>query len=225
MVDESLHAIAARALHGTGLNVIGSAPIEAYDARAPLPQRSRVLMRAARGVLVVGSGGRELWDDFRRAVAADPSHLDRAHPLDDHVASALDGVDVALGLAGVGSRRFEPTLLASPALDFRALGEIAALGSLGPFGMLIHETHGPWWALRGAWLVDAAVDPPPARATPCSGCLAPCVGGPSSKSRAIELATREARVRCIVGHASRYEDEQLAYHYDRQATLAKIRTS
>ena len=207
--------------------MIGSAPIEAYDARAPLPLCSRVLMQRARGVLVVGSAGRKLWDEFRRAAALDPSHLDRAHPFDDHVASALDAVDVALGRARVGSRRFEPTLLASPALDFRALGEIAALGSLGPFGMLIHETHGPWWALRGAWLVDAEVDPPPAHAPPCSGCLAPCVGGASSKSRAIDLATRAARVRCIVGQASRYEDEQLAYHYDddRQATLAKIRTS
>jgi epoxyqueuosine reductase QueG len=216
-------AIVADALRGTGLNVAASCGIEAYDRRAPRGYKAEDFMPRARGVVVVGSAGPELWGELRSASAADPSLWAQAHPLDSFVASILDRADVALAHARVGSRRFEPRIDAPPAesLDFRALGELTGLGTMGPFGLLIHPIHGPWWALRGAWLVDSAVAEPSAHPAPCAGCHAPCLG--STRPEGILLATALVRSRCIVGQASRYTDEQLAYHYDREATLERLR--
>lgn len=202
------------ALSGTGLNLFGSAAVQDYDARASEPLQSSTLMPSALGVLVVGSAGRELWTHFGRERESG-AHPPTSHPLDDYVARALDRADLALGQAKIGSRRFEPTIYASPSLDFCALGEVTGLGSLGPFGMLIHETHGPWWALRGAWLIDASVALPIAHRPPCVGCASPCIGGidRSAGLQGVFLATPEVRARCVVGQASRYADEQIAHHY------------
>lgn len=206
----------ADALSPFGMELAESCAIALYDARAPALLRSGVLFPAARGVVVVGSAGRALWRIFRGA-----ARWDEEHPLDAYVDGVLQHADEALRGARIGFRRFEPTLAADPALDFRALGELVGLGSMGPFGMLIHAQHGAWWALRGAYLVDAEVDPPSAHVAPCVGCAAPCVGGALGASR-IADASPEVRARCVLGQASRYEAEQIAYHYDRDAARAKL---
>jgi hypothetical protein len=79
---------------------------------------------------------------------------------------------------------------------------------------LIHPAHGPWWALRAAYLVDVDVQPTPEIVAPCLGCAAPCV---ANEPRPIPLdrSTAEMRRRCPIGVASRYDDEQIAYHYAR----------
>lgn len=210
------------ALAGSGINVFASCSIEAYDARAPAALRSRVLLPGALGVIVVASAGRELWSAFRAYMREDPRRWELEHPLDAYVAHELSRADEALARAPVAFRRFEPTLYAQPALDFRALGEMVGLGSPGPFGLLIHREHGPWWALRGAYLVRANVDSPKPFAPPCAGCAAPCVGR-AGLALSVAQATPEVRGRCVFGQASRYEDEQIAYHYEREATLAKLR--
>jgi epoxyqueuosine reductase QueG len=107
-------------------------------------------------------------------------------------------------------------------VDFVALARLVGLGSPGPFGMLIHREHGAWWALRGAWLVDAEVDPPLDHRPPCKGCPAPCVGGWSNAGQ-LTAATLETRSRCVVGQRSRYDNDQIAYHYDRTATVTRLR--
>jgi epoxyqueuosine reductase QueG len=213
--------LVAEALRGTGLNLAASCGIEAYNRRAPPGFKSHELMPRARGVVVVGSAGRELWGALRRESEADPAIWSNPHPLDTHVGRLLDRADRALAQARIGSRRFDPRLDASPAVNFRALGELAGLGSMGPFGILIHPEHGPWWALRGAWLVDADVPEPSTVPVPCAGCHAPCVGG--NRAEGIVQATAIVRGRCVVGQAARYTDEQISYHYDREATLAKLR--
>jgi hypothetical protein len=219
----SCTSIVARALDGTGINLVASCGIDAYDRRAPRGFRSETLMPRARGLVVVGSAGRELWDALRHS-AEDGVWWERANPLDDHVARMLDRVDMALARARIGSRRFEPRLDESPSdrLDFRALGELTGLGSMGPFGLVIHPVHGPWWALRGAWLLDVPVDEPSTHPAPCSGCRAPCLG--PTRPEGILLATAAVRGRCVVGQASRYSDEQIAYHYDREETVALLRS-
>jgi hypothetical protein len=222
-------AAIAEALDGTGINLIGACGIAAYDARAPIGLQSSELMSRARGVVGVGRAGRALWSGLRADVGDDPgAWADRANPLDSYVARLLDRADEALARARVGSRRFDPTIGAQPALDFRALGEIVGLGALGPFGLLIHREHGPWWALRGAWLVDVEVADPELHVGPCVGCHAPCIeplGPASERTDAIALATPEARARCILGQGSRYSDEQTSYHYDRESTRLRLRAS
>jgi hypothetical protein len=220
------------ALRGTGLDLVASCSIEEYDARAPATLASPLLMPRARGLVVVGSAGRGLWEAARARSGA--AWTPAADPLDTHVARSLDLADLALARARIGTRRFEarvashPASSAAPQLDFRALGELVGLGSPGPFGMLIHPDHGPWWALRAAYFVDTEVAPALEHTAPCAGCEAPCVrpdasgrAGPglsmideptTAVRRTLLAATPEVRTRCVVGTSSRYSSEQIAYH-------------
>ena len=213
--------VVREALAPSGIDLVASCGVETYDARAPSVARSSALMPKARGVVVVASAGRGLWRAFRAYMREDASRWDREHPLDDYAAEHLARAGDALAERGIAHRRFEPTIYADPALDFRALGELVGLGSLGPFGMLIHKEHGAWWALRGAFFVDAEVDPPCALPRPCDGCAAPCLSG-KGRLEVVD-ASPEVRARCVVGQGSRYDDEQIAYHYDREATRTRLR--
>jgi len=214
------------ALAGTGIELVGSCSIEAYDARAPEAFRAAAMMPGARGLVVAASAGPALWRRFRAEMAHDAARWDAPHPYDAFVASLLARADAALAQAGVAFRHFEAAFHAPVRVNFVALAELAGLGSAGPFGLLIHATHGPWWALRGAWLVDAEVEPPgehrPRSSSPCAGCAAPCVGG-WDHAGDIAGATPEVRARCVVGQASRYDEDQIAYHYDRETTVARLR--
>jgi hypothetical protein len=195
---------------------VASCDVEAYDRAAPEAFQSNLWLAGARGLVVVGSAGPELWRRLREGqgdvVASSPGEAAvDANPLDRSVSRILGRGDSALASAGIAFRRFEAAVDASPRVDFLALGRLVGLGSPGPSGLLIHPVHGPWWALRGAWLVDAPVDPYVAPARPCEGCAAPCVGG-WGHAGDVRLATPETRGRCVVGQASRYDDDQIAFH-------------
>lgn len=214
--------IVREALSGSGIELVGSCGVEAYDAAAPEPVRSAALLPGARGVVVAGSAGPALWRLFRTSMGADRARWDEPHPYDAFIASLLARADAALAREGVRFRRFEAAFAATPRLDFVALARLTGLGTPGPFMVAIHPAHGAWWALRGAWLVEAEVDPPAPDRSPCRGCSAPCVGG-WDHAGGILRATPEVRARCVVGQASRYDDEQIAYHYDRENALARFR--
>jgi hypothetical protein len=214
--------VVRRALAGSGINLLASCGISAYDARAPQALRSDQLLPGARGVVVAGSAGPTLWRQFRLLTQEPPGPWDDANPYDSFVAGVLSRADDALHAAGVRYRRFEAAFHAPVRVSFVALAELVGLGWPGPFALLIHAEHGAWWALRGAWLVDADVEPPLHPSRPCIGCPAPCVGGPQNAGLGVR-ATPEVRARCIVGQASRYDDDQIAYHYDRAATVARLR--
>ncbi|MGZ3422684.1 MAG: hypothetical protein ACXWUG_21905 [Polyangiales bacterium] len=202
-----MKALVSRALAGTGIELVGSFASSEWDARVPSPElSSQTLLPGARGVVVVGNAGPELFRAFRQH--ADPRE---EHPLDAFVGSLLARVDAAFAEANVRARRFEPTVLATPRIDFRTLAELAGLGTVGPFGIAIHGVHGPWWALRGAWLVDRDVDPPQKQASPCAGCAQPCLAGESPTT--IGFATEHMRLRCPIGTSSRYDDDAIAYHH------------
>jgi epoxyqueuosine reductase QueG len=212
------------ALAGSGIEVVASCGIAAYDALAPEAYRSAALMPGARGVVVAASAGPALWRGFRARMDALPHQWDEAHPYDAFVAELLARADRALFASGVAFRRFDAAFHAPIAIHFVALGRLVGLGSLGPFGLLIHPEHGAWWALRGAWLVEADVDPPLDPRAPCVGCAAPCVGGWQNARGSVSQATADVRARCVVGQASRYDDDQIGYHYDRAATALRLRS-
>jgi hypothetical protein len=216
--------IVREALAGSGIELIASCPIEAYDARAPEAFRSSVLAPGARGIIVAASAGPHLWRRFREHMHDGPARWDEPHPYDDFISATLVRGDEALSREGVSYVRFDAAFHAPARLDFLALAALVGLGSASPFALYIHETHGPWWALRGAWLVDAEVDTPLAHRPPCAGCPAPCVGGSLPAGTLVE-ATAEVRGRCVVGQASRYDDEQIAYHYDRARAVERLRRS
>ncbi len=210
------------ALRGSGIELVASCPIEAYDARAPAEFQSSTIFPGARGVVVAASAGPALWRAFRARMDARPALWDEPHPYDAFVASLLARADAALAVAGIPFLRFEAAFDAPVRVNFIALAELVGLGSASPFRVLIHDTHGPWWALRGAWIVAADVEPARAHVPPCAGCPAPCIGG---RAHEVDLpgASPEVRSRCVVGQASRYDDDQIAYHYDRANTVARLR--
>jgi hypothetical protein len=175
-------------------------------------------------VIVAASAGPALWRNFLARMRERPELWSSAHPYDEFVSGLLSRADAALGGAAVRYRRFEAAFRAPVRVDFIALGKLVGLGSPGPFGLLIHPRHGPWWALRGAWLVDAEVEGPLVSPAPCADCAAPCVGGWANAS-GIGQATPEVRGRCVVGQGSRYDEDQIAYHYERETTAARLQKS
>jgi epoxyqueuosine reductase QueG len=215
-------AVVRSALAGSGIELVGSCGIAAYDARAPELYRAEALLSGARGVVVAGSAGPALWRAFRVHMASTHG-WDESHPYDAFVAQLLARADGALASAGIRHRRFDAAFCAPLRVNFAILGELAGLGRLGPFGLLIHPDHGPWWALRGAWLVDAEVEPPLTARAVCAGCPAPCVGGWQNAAAGVAHATAEVRGRCVVGQASLYDDDQIDYHYNRAATVERLR--
>jgi hypothetical protein len=212
------------ALAGTGIELVASCAIGAYDARAPEALRSTSQLAGARGIVVAASAGPALWRSFRSRVARDPALAALEHPYDTFVGEALDRADGALAAARIAFRRFEAAFHAPVRLDFVAMAELVGFGAPGPFALAIHPVHGPWWALRGAWMVDAEAEPASGLLRPCSGCAAPCVGGLSNgrpDAAGIALASPEVRGRCVVGQESRYDDDQIAFHYGRAASGAR----
>jgi hypothetical protein len=214
-------AIVRRALEGSGIELVGSCGIEAYDARAPAELRSPAWVPNARGLIVAASAGPQLWRAFRARLEAKPELLGSRHPYDAFVAELLGRADAALHREGVRFHRFDAGLEAPVRVDFLAMARLVGLGSPGPFALLIHPRHGAWWALRGAWIVDAEVEPPAEERRLCDGCPAPCVGG-WENAGGIPRATAEVRSRCVIGQDSRYDEDQIGYHYDRAATLARM---
>ncbi len=217
-------SVVRRALDGTGIELIASCGAPIYDACAPRDLQSKVWLQGARGVIVAGSAGPALWRGFLARMRERPELWTSGNPYDEFVAGLLARADAALGAVAVRYRRFEAAFRAPVRIDFVALARLVGLGSPGPFGLLIHPEHGPWWALRGAWIVDADVEAPLVSKAPCAGCRAPCVGG-WQKAAGIAQATAEVRGRCIVGQSSRYDDDQIAYHYERAQTVARLQNS
>jgi hypothetical protein len=215
--------IVRAALAGSGVEAVACSTIEAYDARAPEDFRSAALFPGARGVVVAASAGPALWRLFLERTRARPSAWDDPHPYDAFVAELLDRADVALAAAGVRYLRFEAAFDAPVRVDFVALAELAGMGRRGPFGLLVHPAYGPWWALRGAWLVDAEVVPAPRALPACEGCDAPCVGGWEHARSGVTAATPEVRARCVVGQDWRYDEDQIAYHYARAEAVKRLR--
>lgn len=215
--------IVRAALAGSGIELVASCSVEAYDAAAPVGFRAGDLgPPGTRGVIVAASAGPALFRAFRGRMRGRPELWEDAHPYDAFVAMVLERADAALTAGGVAFRRVDAAFHAPVRLDFLALARLTGLGSPSPFGLYVHAVHGPWWALRGAWLVAAEVEPPLRHVPPCDGCAAPCVGG-WANAGGIGQATAEVRARCVVGPASRYDDDQIAYHYDRARTTARLR--
>jgi epoxyqueuosine reductase len=232
----------SRALAPFGLNLIGLTTPEAYDALVPESHRfGRAATSSPRTIVVVGNGGGRFWTAYREHATGDPDAASHAHPLDDFTMHVLEthALPIAERLAGRVELRlpFRATL---PPLSFVHLAEAAGLGRRGLLGVLIHPEFGPWMALRGALLVDAALPPaarPAAGFDPCPACRdRPCIaacpgeavthpGGwnvPACIAFRVERGDDNpcedrchARVACVYGRRYRYPADALAYHQRR----------
>jgi len=235
-----LNAALRSALAARGFNLLLPLSEAAFDgACAPVAPalRLRALLGEAAppageaaSAIIVGSGGRAMFERFRVA----PEAMDGVgNPLDRFTGSAVGAAaEETLGAAGVAHRIYFPFTNSVPALPFQRLGRAAGIGPPGPLGLQIHPELGPWWAYRA--LIALAGDwSDVAPATPlgdaCAGCPAPCV--PACPAGAVRLTgfsvpecharrrtapachlSCDARIRCVRGIEHRYTDEQLAFH-------------
>lgn len=190
-----------------------------------------------RSVVVLGSGGRGLWEALVRAVRAQPALAHTPHPLDTLVAQAV------ASLPQDPSRRWVLCgAEAEPALDFRTLGLQAGLGWPSRLGLLLHPEVGPWLGLRAACFTTEAltVTGPLPGPGPCPSCDAPCEAAcPIGAVSAAGLDWRasyafrqrdstchvgcHARSACPEGRAHAYGATQHLYHQhppSREALLA-----
>jgi epoxyqueuosine reductase QueG len=156
-----------------GLNLCAGIPIERYDALVPHAFRSETLLPGAVSALVIGSGGRALFDAFRNA----PEAARLRDPVDTYTARVLAEAVHGLERAGQASRVVHALEHREGCFaDLVALGRAAGLGWPSRLGLLLHPRFGPWMSLRAVVLSEAdfAVGGELRVTAPCEGCPAPC---------------------------------------------------
>ena len=221
------------ALEPYGLNLVGTTLLEPYDALVPPERALRRLDPGAASAIVIGNGGRALWDAFRARVrsglAGDSDPIDRfTSEAVETVATRVLGRDVL--------RILYPFRFPADAVSFMRLAECAGLGRPSRVGVLIHPVYGPRIALRAAILVPfaAAAPRPAAGFDPCptcveQACVAACPAGAVGEAgwdvgRCASHRRRDddpcasrchARFDCVIGRTHRYPPDALAYHQAR----------
>jgi hypothetical protein len=229
--DDALMCALTPALARVGLNLVGAAAPDAYDARVPAQYALRNLAPEARGVVVIGHGGGAFWSAYRAFCARNPGHEATADPVDGFTRAIVEAV--ARPIVGQAARFLYPFRFPDDPVSFMTLAECAGLGRRSLVGVLVHPTFGPWIALRAAIVLPAVVRAPrPADGfDPCPTCverpcIAACPGGAVSergwdvprcgdhRARADDpCAPRcHARVACVIGREHRYPDDALVHH-------------
>lgn len=178
--------------------------------------------------LLVGNT-RALWPHFTRAYRASPELQQSADPLDNWIESAVRAC--AEQVHRSHSLHFSHDT-GEAFISMLHLAEASGLAHRGPAHIGVHAEHGPWFGLRALIVVDA--EPPDASrqiADPCQGCSAPCVealsealavSGTQAVSVSGDIASAwkawvHVRDVCPVGKNSRYGDDQIRYHYTKDA--------
>jgi len=218
----------AAALDAAGLNVRGVLDAARWDALVPPAWRTQSLLPGARAAWLLASGGRALFEAFRRA----PESALARDPLDAYTRRVAEETAAALRRAG---KRALPLLAferrGGRFADFVALGRAAGLGAPSRLGLLLHPEYGPWLSIRAALLTDLALEPTLEREgfDPCGGCPAPCGAacpGAAPAPHGFDVgACREERAQspacwlrcaarhaCVLGREHAYLAEAEAHH-------------
>lgn len=191
----------------------------------PLPGAPLPRVREGGGLAVLVGNTRALWDPFLAALRADPALLATPHPLDGYTARTLRTAAAELPVRSA-------VVLATdaPPIAISRLADLCGLGWLSPAYLAVHPVHGPWISLRGVIVLDAPGPhgDPPGPPRPCDACESRCVpalrralaaGDTVEGAAEAWIAVRDA---CPLGRASRFGEEQLRYHYEKdRARLAR----
>ena len=231
---------ALRILDEAGLNLRGFLSAESYDALVPPEWHSERLMSGARSIVVVGSGGRALYEAF----LASPEHKDPGKdPLDAYCQRILGWAASSLAESGFASRAlFYHERCGEHFADFVALGKAAGLGGSSRLSLLLNPRYGPWMSLRAVILTEFEFSPskPLESFEPCRSCPAPCAtacrggaleGGRFSVSACFQGRVQheacrmrcDARRACVLGRDHAYLPSCEAHHSS--ASLAALRIS
>ena len=163
-----------------GINLAGLVSSTEFDRCQPRGRRAGELLPGCGTILVVGSGGRELWDRTCGVASAGTRAPAGRHPLEYRTAEIEQ---LLLGWLGDGGHACRAVLPGNRAvLNFAHMGEMAGLGTVSPgVGKLIHPKYGPWVDILCAVLVvgqpfgadwERPVQP---SFQPCLTCARPCV--------------------------------------------------
>ena len=180
-------------------------------------------------MLLLGSHGSRYWHRVIPLPEAEP------HPIDQFV---IERVRQPFGQA-----RIQILYPGDHSLPLAELGGLAGWHHKSPLGLGIHPDHGLWYAYRAVVLVndaDVTAALPGAAAHPCLSCdEQPCIAAcPSGAVKpdgfdvtaCVNYRLEEnssckdqclARLSCPVGKASRYDQDQITYHY--RYSLSAIR--
>ena len=181
-----------------------------------------------RQLILIGHGGKALWDAVRQAGNGGPD------PIDDYTRQTVE----AWFASALPGRRHAILYPGPQPVALQQLGALVGWHHATPFMLGIDEEWGSWWAYRAAVLADSDFAPFPAvdrsrserhPCAPCSArpCIAACPAGAMADGRfALQkcVAYRRqpdspcahtclARVACPVGSAHRYDSEQLRHCY------------
>lgn len=213
----------AAALDGAGLNLQAVFDLDTLPAELGEELRRR-FGTAYRQLILVGHGGKALWEAVRAA------GMDGEHPIDDF---SLAAVAAWLAEQAPGCRH-AVLYPGGQSPDLLALGRLAGWHHPSPLGIGINEHWGTWFAYRVALLADSDLEPTPRLAgqAPCMACRGqPCItacpagalaGGALELEKCAAWRLRPdspcrdrclARAACPVGAGHRYGDAQAAHTY------------
>jgi methylmalonic aciduria homocystinuria type C protein len=160
---------------------------------------------------------RALWPKFLAARRADPELAASSDPLERYVESSIECAVASSPGARVyySHRRYDGAFL-----PFQRLAVAIGLGALAPTQLVIHPIYGPWFALRA--IIVTVAGPTPRREEsipqPCNctrACFNALAHANTTNSWQSWLAVRDA---CPIGRSWRYGDDQIRYHYTKDAS-------
>ncbi len=166
-------------LQEKGFNLWGVARASHFDASQCREGRLSANFGEAeepKSVVVVGSGGRGLWETLFDGEGLDSVKARGSHPIDQWSRTHLEEAAAMLREEGLSVFTLYP--FGRSPVDFLGLAEEAGLGVVSPVvPFFLHPKYGPWVSLRGALILSV---PLPATGPlqdydPCSGCSCPCL--------------------------------------------------
>lgn len=208
-------------LDAAGLNLqavfnLDGLPPEIYEQLAAGPEW--------RQLILVGHGGRAMWD------AVKASGIASADPIDDFTVRTIEQWFVR----EYPEQRYQIVYPGSRSVGLQALGKLTGWHHDSPFMVGVNEQWGSWYAYRAAVLADTHFRPTPAVAgvSPCVTCrMQPCIsacpagalaGGEFSLEKCIAWRRQPdsscrtsclARLACPVASEHRYPGEQIRHSY------------
>ena len=173
---------------------------------------------------------RALWQKFIEALKMEPDRLESRHPLDVYVKTV---VTEALGELTCDVNWFVRWAHEHPSVGFAAqlMAEVSGMAARSPGHLSVHDTYGPWIAIRAVVIFDregGVVEPATLR---CEGCLGGCTPavakalGDQNSPTAVDGVLRnwrrwlEVRSACPAGVMHRYSESQIIYHYTHDKEL------
>jgi epoxyqueuosine reductase len=222
-----MNAVDFSALDAAGLN------LQAVFDLAALPAEMRAALDpqgAYRRLILVGHGGRTLWERVQATGLASDD------PIDDFTRATVRAW-LGAQLPGCAHALVYP---GDAPVGLQALGRLAGWHHESPFRVGVNAAWGSWFAYRAVLLVDADLPVTPALAgeSPCAACAGqPCVSAcpaDALREREFSLAkciayrrqpdsrcrvTCVARTSCPVRPEHRYDDAQIAHSYSRSLAM------